>query len=99
MSRPEQIRKAVFRSVDVVNDLLPLSQNLDANDALVLIGADSALDSMGFVNFVVALEEELEQELGCDLNIADLIALQDGGTAPAVSTIGDLINLLSERLG
>jgi acyl carrier protein len=97
MSHLERITGAVYRTVDAVNDLLPPEQALQPNDDLVLIGKDANLDSMGFVNFIVALEEELERELGRDLNIADLLNMQigDGNT---ISTVADLIKMLSERL-
>jgi acyl carrier protein len=95
MSHLEKIRAAVYRTVDAVNDLLPPEEALEASDDLVLIGKNGGLDSMGFVNFVVALEEELERELGGDLNIEDLLNIQtESGT-----TVADLIKMLVERLG
>ena len=92
------IRDAVYRTIEVVNELLPPEQALLAHDDLVLLGKSSSLDSMGFVNFIVTLEEELERGLGKALDIADLISAQSevGGS---ISTVGDLINRLSERLG
>ena len=55
------------------------------------------LDSMGFVNFVVALEEELERELQRGITIPELLAVQD--EKDAALTVADLINVLSARLG
>jgi hypothetical protein len=52
---------------------------------------------MGFVNFVVALEEELENRLGKPLNISDLLLIQTEDGAP-VSTVSDLVTVLSHRL-
>ena len=96
MTDVEKIRVAVNRTVDAVNDLLPPEQAIDANDELVIVGENASLDSMGFVNFIVALEEELERELGRGVNIADLLKMQTGDGS--VSTLADLIKMLSERL-
>jgi acyl carrier protein len=99
MREIEKFRGVVYRTVDAVNDLLPPEQALEANDDLVLIGKDASLDSMGFVNFIVALEEELEREVGHDLNIADLLDMQTDDEGRTMSTVADLIRVLSQRLG
>ena len=97
MSDVGKIRAAVYRTIDTVNDLLPSGHTLTASDDLVLIGHTAALDSMGFVNFIVALEEQLEGELQRGVNIPDLLAMQngDGGTP---LTVASLITLLSSRV-
>ena len=93
----DQIRAAVYRTIDSVNDLLPPQQALSRDENVVLLGQQASLDSMGFVNFVVALEEELERELHRDFNIPDLLAMrsEDGGSF----TVADLITVLSQHLG
>jgi acyl carrier protein len=95
MTGIERIRRAVYRTLEDINDLLPSEQVLEVGDDLVLIGNNAGLDSMGFVNFIVALEEELERELGRDLNITELLNIQ---TDHSISTVADLINVLVERL-
>jgi acyl carrier protein len=97
MANEQRIRSVVYRTMTAVNDLLPAEQALEARDDLVLIGRGARLDSMGFVNFIVALEEELERELGVGVNIADLMSVQtDEGSA--ISTVGHFIRVLSDRL-
>ena len=44
----------------------------------------------------MALEEELEAELGRGVNMADLLSVQSD--ADATSTVGDLIRVLAQRL-
>ena len=99
MNSRSQIKNAVYRSVDAVNELLPPEHALVARDDLVLMGKDGTLDSMGFVNFVVALEEELERELGRDVNIADLLNVQTDHGSDTISTIADVVNVVCARLG
>ncbi len=95
MSDAEKIRVAVYRAVDAANDFLAPEQAIEANDTLVIVGENASLDSMGFVNFIVALEEELERELGRGVNIADLLNTQTD--AVSVSTVADLIEVLCKR--
>jgi len=98
MSETEPIRAAVYRAIDAVNDLLPAPQALAAHDNSVLVGGTATLDSMGFVNFIVALEEELERELHRGVDVPDLLAVQ-GQDGAAAFTVADLIKVLTERLG
>jgi acyl carrier protein len=97
MNHIDRVRGAVHRAVDAVNDFLPSGQLLEADDNIVLLGSNADLDSMGFVNFIVAVEEELEREFGRDLSIGDFLNMRTGDGA-AVSTIGDVIKVLSQRL-
>jgi acyl carrier protein len=98
MNNADRIRAAVYRTIHAVNDLLPDGQTLAINDDVVLVGQTATLDSMGFVNFIVALEEELEQELHRGFNIADLLAMQ-GHDQTSALTVADVITLLENRLG
>jgi len=96
MTNVEKIRGAVYRTIVAVNDLVAPAGCLEANDGFVLLGANG-LDSMGFVNFMVALEEELEHEFERELNIADLLNMQTEEGEP-ILLAADLINVLSKRL-
>lgn len=96
MSNLERIRTAVYRAVNTVNELLPPQQALPAEDGTVLVGPDAMLDSMGFVNFIVALEEELERELSRTFVVSDLMAI-DAQRGDAAFTIGDIIDVVSGR--
>lgn len=91
------IKDAVYRTIESLNDLLPPEQALEPSDDVVLVGRNAVLDSMGFVNFIVALEEELESRLGRPLNIADLL-LAEMPDRGSVSTVADLVDVLSQRL-
>ena len=94
MSNRDSVRTAVYRAVNSVNELLPPQQALPAEDATVLVGPDAMLDSMGFVNFIVALEEELERELRRTFAVSDLMAMQ-AQRSDAAFTIGDIIDVVS----
>ncbi len=98
MKDRDKITQAVYRAIAAVNDFLPEEQALEPREDLVLLGKGARLDSMGFVNFLVSLEDELEKALGRELNIGDLLSIQSNDDETTVSTVGELISSLSERI-
>ena len=60
----EKVEKVLNCAIDRVNELLPTGESLSKEKDTVLLGQGGKLDSMGFVNLVVAIEEELEKQLG-----------------------------------
>ena len=59
MMERDQIRDIVFRAMDRVKELSLDGSALPNDESGVLLGEGAGLDSMGFVNFVIALEEEI----------------------------------------
>ena len=56
-----------------------------------MLGHDGQLDSMGFVNLVAALEEQLEQQLGIKSVLVDELMKVDGAL-----TVGELQEILKK---
>jgi acyl carrier protein len=88
-----QIEEVVYRAIDQVNELLLDENALTKEEDTILIGEGSKLDSMGFVNFVVALEEELAQRIGLDLNLVEALNAE-GVKSQQRFTVVDLIDFL-----
>ena len=55
-----RVLDALLRAVDEVNATLPGSQKLARASDLILHGEGSALDSLSFINLLIAAEESLE---------------------------------------
>ncbi len=89
----KKFQECVFTAIDRVNEV-SLDQNMLAKDAAtVLVGEAAQLDSMGFVNFVVALEESLSS---CGLNLSVVEELNArGDTVPATMNVAALIEFLA----
>jgi acyl carrier protein len=92
----EQIRSAIFAAIDRTRELSFDEAGLVADESVVLIGNDAVLDSMGFVNFVVAVEEELGRVSDERIDVVE--ALNSASTAAPISTAGELIDFLYSRL-
>lgn len=89
MLERNQVRDAIFRAVERVNALSLDERAFPGEESTVLLGAGAFLDSMGFVNFVVAVEEEIGLISDTPLDLREMLNLPE-------ITIGDLIDLLSQ---
>lgn len=85
----EKVREVLNCAIDRVNELLPTGEPLSKENDTVLLGQDGKLDSMGFVNLVVAVEEELETQFGVKVSLSDEVMGGDGEL-----TVGGLHEML-----
>ena len=85
----EQIHEAVHKSIRVV---APAIRDVNANTALT--GPDGSLDSIGFLTFLITLEDEL----GGRINLAGILQEGVGQDEGPFKTIGSLAALIDTRL-
>lgn len=92
----EQINQIVFKSINKFQ--LEYDQKIDISEGekTKLFGGNGQLDSLGLVSLVVNIEEDIEQELGITLVLADERALSRR-TSP-FSRIGNLIDYIDELI-
>ena len=94
---PDKVQEVVACAIDRLNELLPSGDPLPKDQTTVLLGQTGRLDSMGFVNLIVALEEELDRQLGIKANLVDEVMMP----AEGLYTVGDihklLIRLINDR--
>jgi acyl carrier protein len=81
----DKVQMVINGAIDQLNELQAAGGELSKDAATVLMGEDGLLDSMGFVNLVVALEEGFERQFGCQINLSDELAAATG-----IRTVGDL---------
>jgi acyl carrier protein len=65
------LREAIYGAIDDLNDVRAADAQVGKSLDTCLTGADGALDSLGFVNFVVALEQRLDAALGTPISLLD----------------------------
>ena len=94
MTDRQGIRIAVFRAIERVRKLSLDESSLAAEESTVLLGEGAALDSMGFVNFVVALEEEMTGVTEEPVDVVQLLNCPESHSR-SNCTAGELIDLLS----
>lgn len=94
MVEPQHIRDAVMRAMERANDLLLADRSLSCDEETVLLGNGAQLDSMGFINFMIALEDELATRADWTVNLAEELNSKKG-TVPETMTAADLVNFLA----
>lgn len=100
MVEQEKVVEIVYRAIDSVNEQLPRESWLEKLPDTVLYGNSSKLDSLGFVNLVLAIEESIEDEFDIVVTIADKVAVsQESNPFRTVeSLIRYIADLLEERI-
>lgn len=97
--RLETIIDLIFRAIDRVNELLPPERCLEKTPETVLSNKaeQSSLDSLGMVNFIVALEQLIGEEMGISVSLADdLIVSEHDNPFQTVSTLAENIDRILE---
>lgn len=90
----EKISQVVFKSINKFQVEYDQTIDLSEGEKTRLFGGNGQLDSLGLVSLIVNIEEDIEQELGISLVLADEKALSRR-TSP-FSRIGNLIDYIDE---
>ena len=95
-----KIQKVIFDSIDEMNEQLDAEDRLTKSDNTILFSPGSKLDSMGLVNLVIAVEQNIEEEFGVIITIADERAMsQKNSPFRSVASLTNYIDmLLREKL-
>lgn len=64
-----EIEAATFQAVDEVNSLLPMDKRLAKSADTALTGDETVLDSLGLVNFLVAVEGAVASQCGATISL------------------------------
>jgi acyl carrier protein len=92
----EKITRTIFAAIDQTNLLLPKGEKLPKSPETHLVGSDSALDSLGLINFVVALESQILSNFGRSISLVDTAALP--ATESPFRTVAILADYLKKHL-
>jgi len=64
MGTAKRIMDAIFTAVDEINQTLPPANHIPKSEDTALMGPESAIDSLGVVLLIVAIEQKVSQALG-----------------------------------
>ena len=85
----------IFDTIDEINLELDSSNQIEKNEDTVIFGIESALDSIGLVNFITIIEQKIEEETGKFITIADERAMSmENSPFKTVGTLKEYIELL-----
>ncbi len=86
----------VLRAVAELNQMLPDGSRLREDTSCALVQPQGPLDSLGVINLLVAVEEQVEAEFGRRPNLTE-VNIAPEGSSP-LSTVGSLAKFVAERL-
>lgn len=91
----ERIKNIIFESIDEFNDQYEGTYKLEKKNDTILYGQKGKLDSLGLVNFIMITEQQIEDEFGISITIADEKAMSQK-TSPfkSVETLSQYISTL-----
>ena len=96
----DRIKLVIMNSIEEINRQLENEHQLEKYTNTVLFGEDGKLDSLGLINLVVAVEQNIEDEFDVTITLADERAMsQETSPFRTVETLTDYIEmLLGEKL-
>ena len=96
MTDKQKITQAVFNAIDEVNSTLTKDQQLEKSEDEVLYGHSGKLDSLGFVNLIVTVEEEITNTFDMACTLADEKAFSQKNSP--FRTVATLVNYIESNL-
>ena len=66
-----KIEETIFKAIDELNDQLSEENQLTKSSETVLYGKNGHLDSLGLVNLLVIIEQNIEDKFNQSITIAD----------------------------
>lgn len=96
MSNHERILRAIYNAVDEINEQLPKGKTLlDKSPETILFGKSGQLDSLGLVSLIVEVEQNIQDEFGAEITLADERAMsQEHSPFKSVRALSDYVALL-----
>ena len=71
MSIESQVDQILLSAIEEINEWLPPRQKMTADMSALLFGKDGALDSITLVNFIVTVEQKLQESMNATITLAD----------------------------
>ena len=94
MGNRKTIENVIINAVQEINEQLPQEQQLAKSTKTVLFGKDGRLDSLGLVNLLVIIEQNIEDEFDVIITIADEKAMsQKRSPFRTIGTLADYIDM------
>jgi hypothetical protein len=86
------VLRSIYRAVDEVNLTLAAAQRVEKAEATVVFGAGARLDSLAFLNLMLAIESALNEGLDEPISLAENLMKDEVAGPP--STLGALATFI-----
>ena len=94
----DNIYKSVYKSIDEVNSQMSKDEQLIKSPDTVLYGESSSIDSIGLINIIVTVEQNIEDDFEKSITLADQKAMsQKQSPFKTVESLAKYIQILIEE--
>ena len=98
-SSRELTQRIVSAAIDALNEQLSTDQRLEKTPETVLLGRNGKLDSLGFINLIVLLEEKCFEQCGVALSLSEVDASAGANPFNTVNTlVGHIDRMIAGRV-
>ena len=95
----KMILETIYDSMDELNEQLSNERQLTKSTKTVLFGNNGQLDSLGLVNLLVIIEQNIEEEFDVSITIADERAMsQKHNPFRTIGTLAKYIDVIINEL-
>ena len=92
------IYKSIYKSIDEVNSQMSKDEQLIKSPDTVLYGESSSIDSIGLINIIVTVEQNIEDDFEKSITLADQKAMsQKQSPFKTVESLAKYIQILIEE--
>ena len=99
MSKRNKVLEVIYRAIDSVNSQQEKDLKLNKDPDVVLFGKNGKLDSLGLINLIVSIEQNIEDEFKTSITLADEKAMsQEHSPFRNVGSMVDYIEILLEDM-
>ena len=71
MTDQKQVLGIIYNAIDTLNEEMEDNDQIEKTENAILFGSNSGLDSMGLVNLITLIEQNIEEATGKFISIAD----------------------------
>jgi len=98
MIESQKVESTIFRAIDEINRQLEPEKRVEKTRDTALLGGSSKLDSLGLINFIVTVEQKVEEEFGIAITLASDEAVFQKNSK-LLNSVGTLADYISKCLG
>jgi acyl carrier protein len=93
----ERVTSIIYAAIDELNEQLAEENRLARSPETPLLGSAGRLDSIGFVNLIVLVEEKCQDEFRVCMSLPDTLATTEGNPLQTVGSFIDYMSWLVEK--
>ena len=99
MTDQKQVLEIIYNAIDTLNEEMEDNDQIEKTENAILFGSNSGLDSMGLVNLITLIEQNIEEATGKFISIADerAMSLEESPFRTVASLKEYITTLLNEN--